>query len=734
MDDTLRLEQALCNLNAIGQAIDGMQVAGSDNITDILQRIVRSVAATFSGSAVIMQLYDNISETIAPFQRMTAGETWPADIDLCTDILDAQATAQGRRVVSLLENSTSTGTTSVIYTSLILANERIGMLVLARPGRAWFTPLVATLLESFAHHATQAIFHACQQTAVQRDLARREEELTRLRRAGLLISSRLRLEDTLEAILQMAIEVTGAPYGIFRLVDHSGQNLVTKSVTGERPGHPAVETLPIDNSSVTGRVAQLRQPICIPDVHLPPWDRIYYPLYRDLEMRSELAVPLIGANGRLEGVLNLESPMVNGFSERDSLLLQSLAPQAVIAIQEAHLLDTVQEITEQLLTQKSTQVFRRLIELSLDLLDAQVSAIWTLDGNHLRLRAASAGHQRGDRLALQGSLTGQALLTRAPVTATDVSNDPRFRRPDLAEAQGWRQALIVPLLAEKEGDPVGAFSVYGSGDQGEHLISSDWDKKVLTILAHYAALAEQNSARREALHIAQEQRSVAETFAAVGDVAANLLHHLNNKVGTIPVRVEGIQDKYPYLLQAHPYLATNLQEIEQSAGEAMHAVSESLSLLRPIHLAPVDVAHCVQAAVDAMNAPAQLTVQLENLDALPTVMAGERSLQLVFANLLENAATAMKQQGMIRIWGETKNNAVFIAVQDNGPGISAALHDRIFEFRFSGGQGTPRRKLGFGLWWVKTLMARLNGAISVESDGEHGSTFWLQLPQAKQER
>jgi signal transduction histidine kinase len=39
-------------------------------------------------------------------------------------------------------------------------------------------------------------------------------------------------------------------------------------------------------------------------------------------------------------------------------------------------------------------------------------------------------------------------------------------------------------------------------------------------------------------------------------------------------------------------------------------------------------------------------------------------------------------------------------------------------------------KLGFGLWWVKSLMARFGGNVSVESDGRSGTTFLLSLPQA----
>jgi sensor histidine kinase regulating citrate/malate metabolism len=54
------------------------------------------------------------------------------------------------------------------------------------------------------------------------------------------------------------------------------------------------------------------------------------------------------------------------------------------------------------------------------------------------------------------------------------------------------------------------------------------------------------------------------------------------------------------------------------------------------------------------------------------------------------------------------------------------LHARIFELNFS--RTAHPGKLGFGLWWVKTLMNRLGGSVIVESDGQHGATFRLRLP------
>jgi signal transduction histidine kinase len=553
-----------------------------------------------------------------------------------------------------------------------------------------------------------------------------------MRHAGLLISSRLRLEDTLKAILEMALDGTGAQYGNFRLLDRTGQLWITRAIAGEHLGSPMVETLPINANSVMSWVGRNRQPICIADLDAEPWAQIYYPLDAELRMRSELAVPIIGANGRLEGVLNLESPTVGAFGDEDSRMLQALATQAVIAIQEVRLLDALQEVARLLLTQPYQKVLTHLAELACDLLDASSSAIWALKDEDLVLEVSSQGYEHSERIPLKDSLTGQAVLNRAPVVTSDVRSDDRFYRPDLAQMQNWSHALIVPLLASEKEQPIGAFSVYSSAGTTGHFADSEWDKKVLVCLADYAVLAYQNAARQEALLAAQEQRSIAETFAAVGDIASNLLHQLNNKVGTIPVRIQGIEDKCQEALTASPYLAHNLDEIERCATEAMESVRDNLSHLRPIRMEPVLIAPRVLDAITATKLPPSIYVRLEALDSLPVVMAGGGTLSLVFTNLLDNAADAMDGQGEIIIRGVASDSWVDITVSDNGPGIPPHLHDHIFELNFSGRGASRPGKLGFGLWWVKTLMTRLGGSVSVESDGLHGTTFHLRLPRAQE--
>ncbi len=731
---------ALTRLNQAAAIINHIGMSETASRESILQLIVRSVITIVPNSSAVVYMYDLSQRDFITSSRVAAGELVPplANDHPRPNGLGRRAVDQRRRVVSYEEtdldispSKKAAGAHAAAVLPLIVAKRMVGVLYVYLHEQRRFASLELLLLDNFVNQSAIAIYHARLVDRVKRDLARKEDEANRLRRASVLISSRPRLQETLETILQMAVEVTNADYGSFRLVDPTGRNLTPAAVSGERLNRAALDNLPIESTSVVGWVAQHRQPLCIPDVQVEPWASIYSPLNRELQIRSELAVPLISASGRLEGVLNLESPTPGIFSDEDNLLMQAFATQAVTALQEIKLLNALQEISELLLTEALPRVLDRLAGLACELLNASTSAVWLLENETLVLGAASKGHQHCDRLPLHNSLIGQAILQSRPVISNRLPEEPLFNQPELARAQGWKRALIVPLMVSatqgQAPTPLGAFSVYGTEPDPGLFTESEWDNKILTILARYAALAIQSASRQEAMRNAQDQHTVSETFAALGDVAANLLHQINNKFGSIPVRIEGIQDKCAAVLQSDTYLANNLAEIEKSAREAMSAVRDNLTLLRPIHPSPVNLAVCIQDAIHSSHLPEGVQVKTLQLESLPPVFAGEQSLRLVFTNLFENASAAMQGQGTITISGSAQCNQVEILVSDTGPGISQENQGKIFELNDSGNLSSH---LGFGLWWVKTLMARLGGSVSVESDGQNGATFRLLLPSA----
>jgi len=705
-----RLLEALRILNQISNAINHI---GSDDASQndfSLQLIVDSAIRVVPGSSAVIYTYDQSLGTFDRESRVSAepeGRKHPSAMDQPDDAprpngIGMRTLQRHQRSLSYEESDldvhpyhAALGVKAVACFPLIVAEQAVGILYIYLHEERQFTQLEQLMLNNFVNQAAMAIYHARRLAGVKHDLIRKEEELNQLRRAGLLISSRLRLEETLDSILQLALEITNAQYGIFRLLDKNGEFLVTSAVHGIHLERPLVERLPLDGNSIMALVARTRQPLLVSDLRQEPWAKIYYPLDSKLQMRSELAVPLINASGRLEGVLNLESPQLGGFTDDDNHMLQSLATYAVTAIQEVRLLDALQEAAQLLISQSTQKVLDRLCVMANDLLNTSSSAIW--------LKNESGEYQ----------LTSSDGLMQSAEKFSEEMDQPNV--------------LMIPLPGGEEAKVSGMFGVFNTGSDEGRIAKSEWDKKVLACLANYAALAVQNESHQKALRTSQEKHWTAETFAAVGDISANLLHNMNNKVGTIPVRVEAIQDKYQSILETDSYLANNLKEIERSATDAMKIVQENLSHLRPIRMENVQIAARVSDAIRVVQIPKGIQIETSGLEDLPAVIAGGQSLTFVFRNLIENAISAMKGNGSILIHGAALTKWVEVSVTDNGPGIAPELHNQIFELNYS--RTAPHSgKLGFGLWWVKTFMTRLGGSVAVESDGNHGTTFRLRLP------
>ncbi|HJQ14838.1 MAG TPA: GAF domain-containing protein, partial [Anaerolineales bacterium] len=315
--------EALASLNQISNAINRIGSEDSDQMDWSLQLIVDSAIRVIPGSSAVIYTYDNKTGSFENNSRVSAEPEGrkPAFVrDQPDDAprphgIGMRAIQRRRRCFSYEEPDlrvhpyhAALGVKAVACFPLVVAEQAVGLLYISLHEERQFTHLEQLLLDNFVNQAAMAIYHSRRLAGIQRDLIRKDEELNQLRRAGLLISSRLRLEETLDSILHLALEITNAQYGIFRLLDKKGKYLVTRAVSGRSLERPLVEKLPVDGKSIMAHVARTRESVLISDLHQEPWSSIYYPLDSKLEMRSELAVPLINASGRLEGVLNLESP------------------------------------------------------------------------------------------------------------------------------------------------------------------------------------------------------------------------------------------------------------------------------------------------------------------------------------------------------------------------------------------------------------------------------------------
>ncbi|MBN2083654.1 MAG: GAF domain-containing protein [Anaerolineales bacterium] len=700
------------------------------------------------GPAAVIYAYDTDRAAFDGASRTSAGEPGrPAADDFPRpDGMGARAIRHRKRLLSyeepsipMQEQKTQAGIRTMACYPLMAAEKPTGALYISLRSERRFTPEELLSLDLLADQAAVALHNTQRFEGINRVLQRKVDELERLHNAEQLISSRSSLEETLRGILRTAVELTRASHGSFRLIDKRHGTLRLAAISGEEttPSDPAEPDLPVDEgSSVVGWSAKRRQPVRIDDLRIEPWNRIYRPLHSKGRMLSELATPLLGAGGTLEGVINLESPRTGAFGEDDQRLMEALATQAVIALQEARLLEALEEVTVRMVRWPLDRLLEFIIQQACDLINAPHGVVWVLsaeDPETLVVRAATAGHTPGETLPIAGSMIGISLRERQPLISPDVGRDPRFLRRDLAAKMGWVSGLIVPLLM-RDGTPRGALTLYSS----EPRAFSEWDQRLLTWLANHTAIAVQDAEALDQLAQARERQTLAETFAALGDVSANLLHRVNNLVGIIPVRVQGVLEKRPALSE-DAYLSAALTEIEDNARAAMAAAREAMAYLRPVKLLPTSVGVCIRTALERLELPPGIKVETDGLDSLPNVMAGEEQLRLVFFNLIENAADALAAMqpsggpsGLIRVSGHAAADPsggpppmVEILLSDNGPGVPAERRENIFDLAFS----TKRspRKLGFGLWWVKTLITRLGGEIRLVDCGE-GCSFRIRLP------
>jgi signal transduction histidine kinase len=119
--------------------------------------------------------------------------------------------------------------------------------------------------------------------------------------------------------------------------------------------------------------------------------------------------------------------------------------------------------------------------------------------------------------------------------------------------------------------------------------------------------------------------------------------------------------------------------------------------------------------------------------SLPAVLGHEPLLGQAIANLLNNAVKFVRPgvRPQVHIVAVSENRCVTLSITDNGVGIAPQQQRRLFGmFERFHPEGTYEGT-GIGLAIVRRVVERMGGDVGVESDGTHGSTFWIRLPEAK---
>jgi len=159
-------------------------------------------------------------------------------------------------------------------------------------------------------------------------------------------------------------------------------------------------------------------------------------------------------------------------------------------------------------------------------------------------------------------------------------------------------------------------------------------------------------------------------------------------------------------------------------------ITEAESGAMPLKREPVALADIVSRAVDLYRdtADAKGVTLAASADDGVRASVDRTRLEQVAANLLDNAIKYTPAGGRVEVSARREGGRAVLRVSDTGLGIPPDEQPRIWDRLFRGDQSRAERGLGLGLSLVKAVVEAHGGAVSVDSQLGHGSTFTVSLP------
>ncbi len=351
---------------------------------------------------------------------------------------------------------------------------------------------------------------------------------------------------------------------------------------------------------VTGIAAQRREAILVDDVSK-------YPQYISAahNVRSELAVPLIIKN-RLIGVIDIESPEPNHFTEEHKRLLTLIGSRMAVGIENARLytrttrqartLVLLNEIARELTSILNVdELLKRIAELLSRLIDYQMFSILLLDPASEKLQHRFSQRfqeniQLKNDIPLGRGVVGYAAQRKEAVLVPDVSKDPRY----IPSNPETRSELAVPLVYKDK--VIGVLDL----EHTRRGFFTDDHRRTVTTLAAQVAIAIENARLYE--QIAYQEKRLERDLAMARQLQFRLLPptlpklaHLDIAAKFVPARAIG-GDLYDFVNYSMSRTAIVIGDVSgKGAPAAIYAalVSGILRSHAPIEPGPAEMLSAV---------------------------------------------------------------------------------------------------------------------------------------------
>jgi len=497
--------------------------------------------------------------------------------------------------------------------------------------------------------------------------------------------------------------------------------------------------------TITGRVLQERRAVQIADLASDP-DYKLMEAITIAKTRTLLGVPLM-REGEPIGVMNLARQRVASFTDKQIELVTTFADQAVIAIENARLLNELrQSLQQQTATADVLKVISRstfdlqtvlntLTESAARLCEADMASMHRQLGTNYKAIATYGGPPAHREASMgipfeagRGSVIGRTVLERKPIQVADVLADPEYAFREAQQKIGYRTVLGVPLL--REGHPIGAVVLM------RNAVRPFTDKQIdlVTTFADQAGIAIENVRLFD--EIQDKSRQLEEASQHKSQFLANMSHELRTPLNAILGYTELMADG-AYGEPSEKMLGI-LKRLEANGRHLLGLINDVLDLSKieagqlTLELSDYcvqDIAQTVRSTLEPLAADKKLAFKLELAPDLPPGHGDSRRLTQVLINLVGNAIK-FTDAGEVAIKAEANNGSFHVSVRDTGPGVSAADQANLFQEFQQADNAITRKKggTGLGLAISKRIIEMHGGRIWVESQVGQGSTFAFTLP------
>lgn len=233
------------------------------------------------------------------------------------------------------------------------------------------------------------------------------------------------------------------------------------------------------------------------------------------------------------------------------------------------------------------------------------------------------------------------------------------------------------------------------------------------------------------IHVIREEKSLDEMKS---DFTNNITHELKTPIAVAYAANDALLNFHitQYPVRTEKYLKIEQDQLKKLSGLVEEILSMSMERRKTLRINKVDVA--LKSMVESLCAeqklkadkPMHVSVDIpKNL----TLHTDGTHLRHILSNLLDNAVKYSGTEAVITVKAWEETNGTNISVSDHGIGMTEREQRYIFDkfYRVPHGDRQDVKGYGLGLYFVKTMMERLGGTVTVKSAPGKGSTFNLHF-------